>query len=196
MSWRSLLAAVGLVTAAAALAFAFTRSTPDGGLATLRHESGPFGFDAPAHWEVHNASAAFSGGFAEAVVGTVPVPVNCRLAVIRLDINCYYQERLRPGDVSIVLGGAAFRGHDAFQRMRAEAVQLVIDGRRVYRVDHVVTPDGYYRADRSATWYIERRIATAPDNFYTVDAQVRGPDADRLWSLVGILVGSLRFSDE
>jgi len=73
---------------------------------------------------------------------------------------------------------------------------MVIGGRLVYRVDHELTPDSYYPADRSAIWYFERDVRAAPDNFFTVDAQVRGPEAERLWLRVEALVASLELADE
>jgi len=51
---------VAVVAAGAIIILAFMRpASSSGGIPVVRHESGSFRFLAPAHWQVHGATAAF-----------------------------------------------------------------------------------------------------------------------------------------
>ena len=149
-------------------------------------------FDFPDDWTLRDASAAFSGGSAIAVVGTLPVDPLCGLG--HIDINCYYEQRLEPGTISIVVATGAYRGGTIFDAERAAppTVRTTIAGMPALFTDRGHVEGNYYLADLEMSWEIA--YPTTPTNVYRVDVGIRGPGTEDFRRQAEALMASLRFT--
>jgi hypothetical protein len=178
----------------ALLAAWVTACAPDATRGARRHyhaEAG-IGFDHPAEWSVHDASTAFSGGSVIAILGTLPVAPRC--GAVHVDINCYYERRLDPGTISIVLGTGSFGGGTIFDERPPG--QLEVGERERTDVDglpafvHRYGPGGYYEQDEAVGW--EVAFPTSVLNAFGIEARMRGPGVETMRAELDRLVASIR----
>lgn len=156
------------------------------------HDAG-IGFDHPAAWAMHDASSAFSGGSVIAILGTLPVDPRCGDA--HVDINCYYERRLDPGTISIVLGTGSFGGATIFDERAPGPLEL--GGRERTEIDglpaflHHYGPGGYYEQDEAVGWEIA--FPTSVLNAFGIEARMRGPGLEAMRADLERMVRSIRF---
>lgn len=164
-----------------------TSSAPDG-WAAFRDDR--LSFEYPTAWQLRDARAGFSGGSTIAVLGTVDVPAACGGG--HVDINCYYQEPLGPGQVSVVLGTQGFRGGSIFDPGAANAVNedLVIAGLPARRSAVEVGPEDFYRSDFSITWLVA--FPESATNAWTIEARGRGPGTELQLAALDRLISTVR----
>jgi hypothetical protein len=159
------------------------------GLKTFTY--GEIAFDFPAEWSLRDASVPFSGGSVIAVVGTLPVDPACGLG--HVDINCYYEQRLEPGTISIVVGTGAYRGGTIFDPERAAppTIRTTIAGMPALFTDRGRPAESYYLSDLDLTWEIAQ--PSTPSSVYRIDVGIRGPGVDDYRRQAEALAASFRF---
>jgi hypothetical protein len=153
--------------------------------------NGEIQFDFPQSWKLRDASSMFSGGSAIAVVGTLPVSPAC--GVGHVDINCYYEQRLEPGTVSVVIGTGTYRGGTIFDGDRATppTVRTTIAGMPALFTDRGRVEDDYYVADLQLSWEIA--FPSMSTNVYRIDVGIRGPGIEDYRRQAEALAASFRF---
>jgi len=159
-----------------------------------------FAFDYPASWAINDAGWATTGfGSPMAVLGTMPWG-DC----VKSDINCHFQERLRPGQIEVRVGVLAITSGDlcVFAAERpdlagrgpgdpvATASLIRVDGRPAIRTDRAPGADDYYRADEYREWMIA--FPDTLDHAYTIEAMYRGPGLEDLRAEVDRIIASVR----
>ena len=191
------------VIAVAAVASWLTRSVGTG-LGFTRHVSANgLELDIPYGWDVNTTGWPTSGfGSTFAIVGTQPWG-----PCLPGDLNCHYQQRLAPGQISVELSlvtrlgdfcetGAtrsdlAGRGPDD---PVATGRLMRVHGRPTIQTDYAVGRDDYYRSDEWRTWSI-----AAPDTTfyaYLIDARYRGPDIGRFRAQLDAMIAGLRLTGD
>ncbi len=200
--WRPLtgVAAAGLVLVAATAvviglgALKGTAGTVTDGPPGFRtfHGSG-ISFDFPDSWTFRDASVAFSGGSTIGIVGTLPVDAGCGGG--HVDINCYYQQKLTPGTISVVIGTGAYRGGTIFddERIADGAERIVVAGLPALFTDRGDVPGNYYDADLQLDWAVA--YPTNVTNVYRIEVAIRGPGVDEYRAQAEALVASFRFNE-
>jgi len=195
LSWLGVAAVLAVVAVGTGLALRFGLypgggSVTDGppGFKTFKY--GDVAFDVPAEWSIRDASTFFSGGSVIAVVGTVPVNPACGIG--HVDINCYYEQRLEPGTISIVVGTGAYRGGTIFDAERAAppTVRTTIAGMPALFTDRGRPAASYYLSDLDLTWEIAQ--PTSPSAVYRIDVGIRGPGVDEYRRQAEALAASFR----
>ena len=104
-----------------------------------------------------------------------------------VDVNCAYAAPLEPGDVRVVIGTGASPG--ASIEEPPEGFTATIDG-----MPGIATNTGPIRQtgqDVGRSWQIG--MPGVVDNWYTIDAAIRGPGVDDLRAQVDALARSIRF---
>jgi hypothetical protein len=157
----------------------------------------------PAGWIVNDQGWATSGlGSTFAFLGTQPWG-----ACLPSDINCHYQLRLEPSQISVALArglgpspticevGAnrsdlAGRGPSD---PPATGHLLRVDGRPTLQTDYTVNQTDYYHSDEWRTWVIAAPGTTA--EVYRVDAMYRGPGNEAFRQQLDALIASIKFTD-
>jgi hypothetical protein len=171
-------------------AYACGPRTDAGGERHFHHDAG-IGFDYPAAWSVHDAIASFTGGSVLAVLGTVPVPTRCGTA--HVDINCYYEQKLPPGTISVVVGTGSFGGATLFDARTPDPHE--IDRERVEvggapGVVHHYRPGDFYGEDQAIGWEIAfpRSVLEA----FVIQVRLRGPGLAELQRQLDGMIASVR----
>lgn len=160
--------------------------------------------DYPADWTVHDRLPASTGfGQVMAIIGTLPwgpcAPV---------DINCHYEQRLEPGQISVQVGRLALVGEEDICELGASRSDLDgrgpddapaagsltrIDGRPAIRTDYDVRQADYYHSDEWRHWTIaapgSRRDA------YTIQAMYRGPGIEEMRVELDQLIATIRLGE-
>jgi hypothetical protein len=157
----------------------------------------------PAGWMVNQAIPPSSGlGSTFAIIGTQPWGL-----CLPLDINCHYNVRLDPSQVSVQLGSGLSGGGSvcdiALDRSDlagrgpgdppATGHLLRVDGRPTLETDYAVGQTDYYRSDAWRTWVIAAPGSTT--SVYRIEAMYRGPGEATFSRQLDDLVASLRFVD-
>ena len=160
----------------------------------FHHEAG-IGFDHPAAWQMHDAIASFTGGSVIAVIGTVPIPARCGTA--HVDINCYYEQRLPPGAISIVVGTGSFGGATLFDERPPDPHEMARERAEVGgapAVVHRYRPGDYYGEDEAIGWEIAfpRSVLEA----FVIQARLRGPGLPELRRDLDALIASIRIDGQ
>jgi hypothetical protein len=147
-------------------------------------------FTVPSSWTAHDALAVSSGGSTIAIAGTLPVDPACGDA--HVEINCYYERRLDPSTVSVVVGSRGFPSDSVatWAPDNATVEQVTVDGYPAVLATYQIQPDDYYRADAMLTYLIP--FDEAGTNAYSIDVEIRGPGTDRLLAEVEAMVQSFR----
>jgi hypothetical protein len=160
----------------------------------FHHEAG-IAFDHPAAWPVHDAIASFTGGSVIAVLGTVPIPARCGTA--HVDINCYYEQRLPPGTISIVVGTGSFGGATLFDQRTPDPHELSRERAEIGgapAVVHRYRPGDYYGEDEAMGWEIAfpRSVLEA----FVIQARLRGPGLAELRRALDALIASIQLDGQ
>jgi hypothetical protein len=156
----------------------------------FHHQAG-IGFDYPAAWPVHDAIASFTGGSVLAVLGTVPVPSRCGTA--HVDINCYYEQKLPPGTISLVVGTGSFGGATLFDARTPDPHEI---GRERVEVGgapavvHRYRPGDFYGEDEAIGWEIA--FPRSVLETFVIQARLRGPGLADLRRELDRLIASVR----
>ncbi|HEU0237651.1 MAG TPA: hypothetical protein VFR14_14535 [Candidatus Limnocylindrales bacterium] len=196
LSWLGVAAVLAVVAVGTGLALRFGLypgggSVTDGPPGFKTFTYGEIAFDVPAEWSIRDASTFFSGGSVIAVVGTLPVDPACGIG--HVDINCYYEQRLEPGTISIVVGSGAYRGGTIFDAERAAppTVRTTVAGMPALFTDRGRTAESYYLSDLDLTWEIAQ--PATPSAVYRIDVGIRGPGVDEYRRQAEALVASFRY---
>jgi hypothetical protein len=160
--------------------------------------------DYPADWSVYD-QGWFSTGLGRplAIIGTLPWGP-CAAS----DINCHYERRLDPGQITVQIGLGLVTGADDICQLGATRPDLAgrgandppatgsltrVDGRPAVRTDYVVGQTDYYHSDGWRDYLI-----AAPGSIkeaFSIDAKYRGPDLDNLRNELDELIASVRLGD-
>ena len=193
-SFRSLWSRAGRSRCSRSQTAGLGRKTPSrrhaptaSGLATF--DNGLIQFEYPASWVVQNQLPSTSGlGYTTAILGTLPLDPACGTT----NINCYFQEKLKPGTLSIIVGGAAYSGETIFDLPLAPTDRHVtINGLPAIFSDRGHVPTDYYESDLEIGWKIAS--PTDPSQVVSVEAGIKGPGTDVMRAQVEAMVDSLRF---
>jgi hypothetical protein len=194
---RSLLATVALVVlvaggcarqdragalASSGPASSLTDPSPSTTPSITFHDRG-MSFEYPSAWDFAESHTAFSMGSIIAILGTADL-ATCGDPV---DVNCAYAASLEPGDVRVVIGTAASPG--ASMEEPPGGFTATIDG-----MPGIATTTGsipQINQDVGRSWQIG--MPGVVDNWYTIDAAMRGPGLDDLRAQVDQVARSIRF---
>jgi hypothetical protein len=159
--------------------------------------------DIPFAWDVNTLIPPSTGfGSTFAVLGTQPWG-----PCLPFDINCHYQQRLGPSQISVelALGGV----NEDFCEVGASRSDLAgrgagdpvptgrlmrIDGRPVIQTDYDVRRLDYYHSDEWRDW----RIAAPGTTFYVYDisARYQGPDTLVFRSQLDAMIASITITPD
>lgn len=155
----------------------------------------------PAGWNVHDQGWPTTGfGSTFAILGTQPWGL-----CLPFDLNCHYQLRLEPSQISVALEIWQMFGEDlcAVGADRsdlagrgpgdppAQGRLMRVDGRPTLQTDYAVNQTDYYHADEWRSWVIAAPGSTVTT--YTIFAQYRGPGVPRFREQLDDMVASVRF---
>ena len=184
---RRLLAGVALLAAACAGPSPPSASVDNAtGLATF-HEDGLV-FDYPAAWRPFRYQVVSSFSNLIVYLATVDVPDPCTRTAN--SIACGQGFQLAPNSIVVTISGRGFPGFNILDGQPRGARALVVDGLPAY-VEQLQPQDRAQGADLSLVWTIARPGSV--DNFYTVQADIRGPDVAGQRQEAEALITSLRF---
>jgi hypothetical protein len=156
----------------------------------FHHPSG-IAFDHPTRWALHDASATFTGGSVIAVLGTLPVPFRC--GAEHVDVNCYYEQKLAPGTISIVVGTGSFGGATLFDERAWDPLEIDRERTEVGGLPAIVHrygPGSYYEQDEAMGWEIA--FPRSVLEVYGIEARLRGPGLPAMRAQLGRLIASIR----
>jgi hypothetical protein len=160
------------------------------GFATF-HEEGLV-FDYPASWRDYRYSVISTMSSVIAYLATVDVPEPCSTAPVSggTQISCADRFRLEPDTLVVKVANNGWPGFDILGHRPADATPLVVGGLPAY-VETAPATATELGADLSLVWTLS--MPGFVDNFYTISADIRGPDTERLKGQVEALVGSLHY---
>ena len=150
---------------------------------SITFHGGGISFDHPSTWDVAESHTAFSMGSIIAVTGTADLS-GCGDPV---DVNCAYAAPLDPGDVRVVIGTGASPGSSVEEP--PGGFTATIDGMPGIATGTGAIPQ--INQDEGRSWQIG--MPGVVDNWYTIDAAMRGPGLDDLRAQVDHLARSIRF---
>jgi hypothetical protein len=155
-----------------------------------RYERDGLSFVYPASWQQRDAGSVV-------ILGTLKIPPRCGLVLV--DVNCYYEQRLEPGTISVVVSGNAGGRMSSggpivgVKPANAANTDLVIGGMPALFSDYGgLGPDDYYSADEVFRW-----IITRPDDVgrgWSIEADLRGPGVAELRDQITAAVASVRIA--
>jgi hypothetical protein len=159
------------------------------GVATF-DESG-LAFEYPAGWQEFHYTVQSSFTNVIAYLATVDVPEPCATTVASdsTSVDCEDRFTLTADSVVVQVTGASFPAFDITQ-VPDDATVLTIGGLPGY-VETTGPDAAVPGVDRTVTWSIARPGSI--DNYYMIEAQMRGPDLTRLQAQLDTLVASLRY---
>lgn len=158
---------------------------------TTSFDEGGLGFEYPAAWQEfhYDVQSSFSRVIAYLATVNVPEPCATTAASDSTSVDCADRFTLSQDTLVVAVMSYGSPGTDITQ-VPSDATPLTIGGLPGY-----VETDGPDAAvpgvDRTVTWTI-----AAPgfiDNVYMIEAQMRGPDLDRLQGQLDAMVASLRY---
>jgi hypothetical protein len=158
-------------------------------------DNGEFAFDYPATWLGYDASASFSGGSADAVLGTQPVGAGCG-SERHVDINCVSQERIEEGHIRLYVGTGTYRQGTIEDHPTIEGrttTRLEVGGMPAFRLESDRQPDSYYREDLSLHVEIARP-GTGGRSVVELEARIREPVVAEARRQFDALIASFRFT--
>ena len=156
--------------------------TPSADVATF--DGGGLSFSYPATWRVWRSETFFMTGSSIAIVGNGDLSACGKASV---DVNCAYAARFAPGEVRVFVGTAASAGGSV--KEPEGGFTRFVDGMPV--VEREIGPLPQTGQDGTVTWQIG--MPGAVDNWYVVEAGIRGPGSVALRAEAEALVASIRF---
>ncbi|GAC1664066.1 MAG: hypothetical protein NVS9B8_03890 [Candidatus Limnocylindrales bacterium] len=155
----------------------------------------------PAGWNVNDQGWASSGlGSTFAILGTQPWGL-----CLPFDINCHYEIKLEPSQISVALGSGIVGGgsvcdigvdrSDLAGRGAGDPPAtgrlLRVAGRPTLATDYAVGQLDYYRSDAWRTWVIAAPGSTTA--VYRIDARYRGPGDSAFSRQLDDMIAGMRF---
>jgi hypothetical protein len=165
-------------------------TTESSGFRTF-HESG-LSFVYPDGWFEfhHQVVSSFSSSIADLATVDVPQPCLSRSVDVGTETVCADRFRLTPNTLVVHVNAAGFPGFDIVRSRPTGATTIVVGGRPAF-VLRRPPDDPATGADEVISWTVSR--PDAPNNFFQIDALIRGPDAGPLEDRVQRMMASLRF---
>jgi hypothetical protein len=159
-------------------------------------DEGGLTFTYPAAW--HELHFSVDGSFSHliATLATVSVPVPCATTVDPsfTTIECRDRYHLTPDSLVVDVTAGGSPGFD-IARLPAGAVALRVDGQPGYVQDltakNLTADDPQVGADLIRTWVLPS--PGVPDNFFRIDAFIRGPDLGPIEDQLDAMITSLRY---
>jgi hypothetical protein len=160
-------------------------------------------FSYPAGWIVNDLGWPSTGfGSTFAIIGTQPWG-----ACLPVDLNCHYQLRLEPSQISVDLSSGTVPGPTVCELgvdrsdlagrgpndPSATGRVMRVDGRPTLQTDYAVNQRDYYRSDAWRTWVIAAPGSVA--RTYRIDAKYRGPGGAEFRRQLDALIASIKFGD-
>ena len=161
-------------------------ASPGNGLVAF-HDDGLV-FDYPASWRPFRYEVVSSVSNLIVYLATVDVPDPCTRTVN--SVACGQSYHLVPDSIVVAITGVGFPGFNILDGPPPGARALVVDGLPAY-VEELPPADRAAGADSSTRWTIARPESV--DNYFLVQADIRGPDVADQLRQVDALVASLRF---
>jgi hypothetical protein len=168
-----------------------TPPSPDSGRLLTFDEQG-LTFTYPAAWRVfhHKETSSFSTLIADLATVDVPEPCTTRAVAGGTEVACVDRFPLDPNTIVVHITANGFPGFDIVKNRPPNAHPLLLTGRQAF-MERRPSDDRAVAADEVVTWSVSR--PEAADNFYTIEAFIRGPDVGPLEDQLQQLVASLRF---
>ena len=145
-------------------------------------------FAYPATWrEFHyNVTSSFSNVIAYLATVDVPEPCTTTVDPSFTTTTCNNPPVLTPGSLVVTITINGFPSFDMSRPHPAGSTALTVDGLPAYLETIPSSP-----ADLALRWTIS--VPGSVDNFYAIDAQMRGPGLDEMRPELVALVASLRY---
>jgi hypothetical protein len=152
-----------------------------------RYDTGVFSFSYPAVWRTfgYHVDSSFSHTLVYLATVDVPEPCETTQASEYTRVDCQDRWTLGPDDVVVVVSAEGRPGFD-IANVPPGAGSLSVDGQPGY-LEKGTAPTG----DPMWTWTFAN--PDAPDNYFTVRATFRGPDAGAISAELFALVASIGF---
>lgn len=149
-------------------------------------------FAYPAAWrEFHNTLASsFSNSIADLATVDVPEPCTTTPDSVGTRIDCEDRFHLIADSLVVHVMSNGFPGFEVL-RKPADASALTVDGLPAY-MEELAPDDPAVGADVSLLWTLSRPGLV--DNFYTIQALIRGPDLGPMKDQLRALIASLRYN--
>lgn len=160
-----------------------------GGLATFR--DGGLTFSYPAAWRIfhHTVVSSFSSSIADLATVDVPDPCITSTDATGTSTSCGDRFHLEPGTLVVHITSNGFPGFNVLEKP-AGAMALVVDGMPGY-LESGPPPEDSTGADESLSWTLAR--PTFVDNYFRIQALLRGPDLSVLTGQLDAMISSLRY---
>jgi hypothetical protein len=198
----ALLALIVVVGAIGGIVWSSTRSGEPFARGTRTFTANGITLSYPAGWNVNDLGWPSTGlGSTFAILGTQPWGL-----CLPTDLNCHYELRLEPSQISVELGDGITGGttvckiglnrSDLAGRgpgdPQATGHLLRVDGRPTLQTDYVVNQADYYHSDAWHSW-----VVAAPGSVtsvYRIEAKYRGPGDSEFRQQLDDLIASLKFA--
>lgn len=189
--------AAGILVAA----WSLTRPGNPFGPGTRTFEAAGIRFSFPTGWAVYDNLPRSTGlGSTVAILGNQPWG-----PCLPGDINCHFQVRLEPSQISVDVGVGSLRTssiceiaadrRDLSGRSPDDPVAvghlMRVDGRPTLATDYVVNQKDYYLSDAWREWTIAAPGGTS--SVYRISARYRGPGAREFSDQLDVLIASITF---
>jgi hypothetical protein len=170
--------AAGTASPPASAAAADLRTFDEGGLA----------FAYPAAWhEFHYVmTSSFSNQIAYLATVDIPEPCTTTVDPSFTTTQCANRYQLTPGTLVVSISGGGSPGFDMTASRPAGSTALTIGGLPAY-LETISTP----AADQELRWTLSS--SGLVDNFYSLDAQMRGPGIEAMRAQLEALIASVRY---
>ncbi|MFI5041646.1 MAG: hypothetical protein ACHQNA_07335, partial [Acidimicrobiales bacterium] len=184
--WLAPLAAVALAGACASPATVGPTTT---GLATFDQRG--LAFEYPAGWQTFTYTVQSSFRDVMAYLATVYVPEPCATTVASdsTRVECEDRFTLTPDSLVVQVMAASFPSFD-ITHVPDDATALTIGGLPGY-VETAGSDAAAPGVDRTITWSIA--MPGFIDNYYAIEAQMRGPDLGTLQAQIETVIASVRY---
>lgn len=159
------------------------------GLVTFRE--GGLVFSYPAAWRAfhHTVASSFSNSIADLATVDVPEPCITSNDAVGTSISCADRFRLQPETLVVHVTANGFPGFNILHKP-AGATALEVDDLPAY-FEAGPPGDPAVGADQSLTWTLARPIPV--DNFFRIQALVRGPNLGALVGQLNSMISSVRY---
>ncbi|MFI5262613.1 MAG: hypothetical protein ACHQZR_08680 [Candidatus Limnocylindrales bacterium] len=184
--WLALLSVLALAGACASAATVGPTAT---GLATFDQRG--LAFEYPAGWQTftYTVQSSFSDVIAYLATVSVPEPCATTVASDSTRVDCEDRFTLTPDSLVVQVTAASFPSFDITHRPD-DATALTIGGLPGY-VETAGSDAAVPGVDRTVTWSIA--MPGSIDNYYAIEAQMRGPDLGALQAQMASVIASVRY---